>query len=139
MLPIATQPRPARRTLYAGLGAVALGAAALIATISAVSTAADTVLGAATAVTQDADHADQVGVVPVLASIQLPAAPAACSPASLEERATPVAALARAKADEQQVISTVGADDARLATIRDQARAAVAQVQQIDATCVPAG
>jgi hypothetical protein len=142
MLPTATQPRPTRRNLYAGIGAAVLGAAALIATISVVNTAADAVLGAAGAVTQDSDQTDQVGVVPLLAGIQLPPAPTACSPASLEERAAPVAALQQAQAAEQQLIGTVGTDASamtRLTALRDQAHAAVAQVQQIDATCAPAG
>jgi hypothetical protein len=145
MLPTATQPRPARRTLYAGLGAAVLGAAALLATISVVNSAADAVLGAAGAVTQDADHTGSAGVVPVLASIQLPPAPTACSAADLDERAAQASALQQAQAAEQQALGTVGTAavgpdaQARLATARDQARAAVARVQQIDATCAPAG
>jgi hypothetical protein len=141
MLPTATQPRPTRRNLYAGLGAAVLGAAALIATISVVNSAADAVLGAASAVTQDSAQTGPVGAVPLLASIQLPPAPTSCSPAGLEERATQATALQQAQAAEQQAIAAGGADGAetRLATIRDQAHAAVAQVQQIDATCAPAG
>jgi hypothetical protein len=141
MIPTATQPRPTRRNLYAGLGAAVLGAAALVATISVVNSAADAVLGAANAVTQDSAGTGPVGAVPLLAGIQLPPAPTSCSPASLEERATRTTALQQAQAAEQQVIGAGGADgaEARLATIRDQAHAAVAQVQQIDATCAPAG
>jgi hypothetical protein len=137
MLSTATQPRPARRTLYAGLGAAVLGAAALLATISVVNSAADAVAGAAGAVTQDAGRA---GAVPLLASIQLPPAPTACSAADLDERAGQATALQQAQAAEQQALGAVGTDAAaRLATARDQARAAVARVQQIDATCAPAG
>jgi hypothetical protein len=81
MLPIATQPRPTnRRNLYAGLGAAVLGAAALIATISVVNSAADALTGAASSVTQDTGS-DQVGVAPLLS-------PATCVPAAQQAPAT---------------------------------------------------
>jgi hypothetical protein len=139
MLTTATQPHPARRNLYAGLGAAVLGAAALVATISVVNSAADAVLGAAGAVTQDAGPTDQAGVVPLLADVQLPPAPATCSPASLDDRAGQVAALQQAQTAEQQTIATSGGDSAgRLTDLRDQAQAAITRVQQIDSGC-PAG
>jgi hypothetical protein len=131
MLPIATRTSPTRRNLYAGLGAAVLGAAALVATISAVDSAADAVLGAADAVTQDAGPVE----VPLLASVQVPPAPTTCPPASLDERARDVAALQQAQAAEQQAISS---GSPQLADVRSQGQAAVARIQALDAGC-PAG
>jgi hypothetical protein len=132
MIPTATHPTPIRRNLYAGVGAAVLGAAALIATISVVNTAADTMLGAATAVTQDSGTDAPTGVVPQLTTIQVPAAPTTCSPASLEERAGDVVALQQARAAEQQAIA---GGPGQLADVRSQGRAAFARIQAIDAGC----